>query len=326
MMEGLVIKKSMGSALVDLDGQTLTCAISNRLRKELIYPIATPTSLKRKGKRVVAVKELDMVDPLAVGDTVAVTLAGDGSGLITEVLPRRNQLTRSATEQRDHHAWEETVVANIDQVVAVFALFPRPRWHLLDRYLVLGEAAQVPTLICLTKLDLAEDLEEIEAEAEVYRGIGYSVLLTSVVAGVGLDQLKEALCNKTSVLIGKSGVGKTTLLNAVEPELGLRVNEVNRKTGEGKHTTVHQEMFKLAGGGHIVDMPGQRLFKPAGMPKDGLAALMPELKPFIGQCKFGLSCSHLHEPGCAIRAALDAGQIPPRRYESYVDMTAYFGL
>lgn len=325
-MDGLVIKKSMGSALVSLDGQTLVCSISNRLRKELIYSIATPTNPKRKGKRVEAVKELDMVDPLAVGDNVAVTLAGDGSGLITEVLPRRNQLTRAAMEQRDHHSWEETLVANIDQVIAVFALHPQPRWHLLDRYLILGEAASVPTLICLTKLDLADDLNDIEQEADAYRKSGYGVLLTSAHTGAGLDAFRAAIGGKTSVLIGKSGVGKTTLLNAVEPGLGLKVNEVNRKTGEGKHTTVHQEMFCLAGGGHIVDMPGQRLFKPAGVEAGGLAALMPDLKPYLGQCKFGLSCSHLHEPGCAIRAAVEAGQIAPRRYESYVDMTTYFGL
>lgn len=325
-MDGLVVKKSTGSAQVYLDGQTLTCAISNRLRKELIYPIATPTSPKRKGKRVVAVKELDMVDPLAVGDIVSVTLAGDGSGLITEVLPRRNQLTRAAKEQRFRHSWEETVVANIDQVVAVFALHPLPRWHLLERYLILGEAAEVPTLICLTKLDLAQDLPEIEAQAEAYRRIGYQVLLTSAQSAIGLSQFKEALLGKTSVLIGKSGVGKTSLLNAIEPGLGLRVNEVNQKTGEGKHTTVHQEMFRLSEGGHIVDMPGQRLFKPAGVPKGGLAALMPDLKPYLGQCKFGLTCSHLHEPGCAIRAAVESGAITNQRYESYVDMTAYFGL
>jgi len=325
-MQGLVIKKSMGSAQVYLDGQTLTCAISNRLRKELIYPIAAPTNPKRKGKRVEAVKELDMVDPLAVGDTVSVTLAGDGSGLITEVLPRRNQLTRAAKEQRFHHSWEETVVANIDQVVAVFALHPQPRWHLLDRYLILGEAANVPTLICLTKLDLAEDLADIESAAALYRRSGYQVLLTSAYDSLGLDEFKEALCHKTSVLIGKSGVGKTTLLNAVEPGLGLRVNEVNQKTGEGKHTTVHQEMFRLASGGNIIDMPGQRLFKPANIQQGGLPELMPELKPYIGQCKFGLSCTHTHEPGCAIRAAAESGRIAPRRYESYLDMKNYFGL
>src|SRR5712675_325536 len=136
-MEGLVVKKSQGACVVQVDGQSLPCALSNRLRKNLIYPIATPTDKKRKGKRVEAVKELDMADPIAIGDQVAVTLAGDGTGLITEVLPRRNQLSRPRQEQRDHHASEQVLVANVDQVVAVFAVHPLPRWHLLDRYLVM---------------------------------------------------------------------------------------------------------------------------------------------------------------------------------------------
>jgi ribosome biogenesis GTPase len=325
-MEGLVIKKSQGSCVVQIAGQALPCAISNRLRKTLIYPIAAPTSPKRRGRRVEAVKELDAVDPVAVGDIVCVTLAGDGTGLVTDVLPRRNQLLRPRNEQRDHHAWEQALVANIDQLIAVFAVHPDPRWHLLDRYLVMGEAAGIPTIICLTKMDLAEDAAEVEQAAEAYRRIGYPAVLTSAVAGAGLEEFKGRLRGQTSALMGKSGAGKTSLLNAVEPGLGLRVNAVNRHTGEGRHTTSHMEMFELAEGGRVVDTPGLRLFKLTGVDSDGLAGLLPDLRPYVGQCKFGLDCTHAHEPGCAVRAAVEAGRIAPRRYESYLDMQAYFGL
>ncbi len=325
-MQGLVLKKSQGTYMVRVEGQIMSCAISNRLHKNLIYPIATPTDPKRRGKRVVKVEEVDVLDPVAVGDSVDLTLAGDGTGLITDVLPRRNQLTRPKAERQGAHAWEQVLVANMDQVVAVFAVHPDPKWHLLDRHLVIAEAANIPALICLTKLDRADDPATVEAEAEAYRRLGYPTILTSAVTGWGIDAMKSALHGKVSALMGKSGVGKTTLLDAIQPELGLRVNAVNAHTGEGKHTTTHLEMFDLSLGGSVVDTPGLRLFKLWDTEAGDLAALLPDLRPYVGQCKFGLGCTHVHEPGCAVRAALEAGRITHRRYESYLDMKAYFDL
>jgi ribosome biogenesis GTPase / thiamine phosphate phosphatase len=325
-MHGLVLKKSQGVYTVRVDGQPITCSMSNRLRKKLIYPIADMNDPKRKGKRVQKVDDIDVLDPVAVGDLVALTDAGDGTAHITEVLPRRNQLARAKAEKVGGHALEQVLVANVDQVVAVFPLFPEPKWHLLDRYLVMAESANIPAIICLTKLDTAEDVASVQAVANEYERIGYPTVLTSAVSGAGIPQLKVLLQGKVSALMGKSGVGKTTMLNAVQPELGLRVNVVNTHTGEGKHTTTHLEMFDLEGGGSVVDTPGLRLFKIWDTEEGDLASLLPEMRPYMGNCKFGLDCTHAHEPNCAIRNAVQDGAVTERRYASYLDMKAYFDL
>ncbi len=325
-MEGLVLKKSQGAYVVRVDNQKMTCSISSRLRKNLIYPIAAPTDPKRRGKRVQAVKAIDVVDPVAVGDAVSLILAGDGTGMITQVLPRRNQLTRPTAEQSGKHPLQQVLVANVDQVAAVFALHPAPKWHLLDRYLVMAEAANIPALICLTKLDLVDDESGARTEADAYRRIGYPTVLTSAATGAGVAEMRAALGGKVSALMGKSGVGKTTLLNAIQPGLGLHVNEVNQRTGEGRHTTTQLEMFDLEFGGSVVDTPGLRLFKLWDASAGDLAALLPEMRSYLGQCRFGLKCGHTHEPGCAIKTAVDNGQITSRRYASYLDMKEYFEL
>lgn len=326
--EGTVFKKLLGKYFVRTAGQTFDCSISSRLRKQLIYPIAAPTDPKRRGKRVQNVKDIGVVDPVAIGDHVSFIEAGGDAGVITEVLPRRNKLARPTAEKEGKHPLEQVLVANIDQVVAVFPVHPPPKWNLLDRYLAMAEAAGIPTVICLTKLDLADDVETLEAVAEEYRCIGYPTLLTSAMNGAGIEALRVALRGSLSAFIGKSGAGKTTLLNAIQPGLGLRVNAVNTHTGEGKHTTSHLEMFDLDFGGSVVDTPGLRLFKLWDVPMEELASLLPEMRPFIGQCQFGLDCTHTHEPGCAIKAALGRGDtlgaITTRRYESYLDMKEYF--
>ena len=324
--QGTVFKKLLGKYFVRAAGQVFDCSISSRLRKNLIYPIAAPTDPKRRGKRVQAVKEIGVVDPVAIGDCVSFVEADHGTGVITDVLPRRNKLVRPTAEVEGKHPQEQVIAANVDQVAAVFPVHPDPKWHMLDRYLAMAEAANIPALICLTKLDLADDVESLTTVAEEYSRLGYPTLLTSAVDGTGIASLKEALRGKLSAFIGKSGVGKTTLLNAVQPGLGLRVNAVNTHTGEGKHTTSHLEMFDLDFGGSVVDTPGLRLFKLWDVGSDDLASLLPELRPFIGQCQFGLDCTHSHEPGCAIKAAVENGGVTVRRYESYLDMKEYFNL
>jgi ribosome biogenesis GTPase len=290
------------------------------LRKELIYPTAAPSSLRRT---VQTVRELDQVDPLAIGDEVRYLEAGDGTGMITEILPRRNKLSRQATVPGEH-AFEQIIVANADQVIPVFAAAsPTPKWGLLDRYLVAAEAAGLPALICITKLDLADKNPELAETLAEYRRIGYRVQLVSTLSGEGLSELKEALAGRISVLVGKSGVGKTSLLNALQPGLGQRVKTVSQgKQGKGMHTTTHLEMFPLEGGGAIVDTPGIRelsLWKVAG---SDLALYFPEMRPLVGKCKFGLGCHHDEEPGCAIRKAVMSGSLSPYRYQSYLKLRA----
>jgi ribosome biogenesis GTPase len=269
--------------------------------------------------------ELEHMDPLAVGDEVRYIQAEDGKGLIVELLPRRNKLTRrSAVPKPLHHGahpFEQIIVANVDQVVAVLAAAqPDPKWNLLDRYLASAEVSEVSALICITKLDLVQDSNaELHDALEEYKRIGYTAVVTSSFTGEGFEDLRNALAGRTSVLVGKSGVGKTALLNMLQPGLGLRVKEVNQVTGKGRHTTTNLEMFPLEGGGAIIDTPGTREF---GLWQfdDDKALLFPEMRPLVGTCRFGVDCQHDEEPGCAIRKAVMEGQISPRRYQSYLTL------
>jgi ribosome biogenesis GTPase len=192
---------------------------------------------------------------------------------------------------------------------------------LLDRYLVTAEAAELPVLIVITKLDLVNGNHKLDEELETYRRIGYPIHKVSSHTGEGIEELKEILQGKTSVLIGKSGVGKTSLLNAIQLGLGLRVKEVSKgELGKGRHATTHLEMFNLTFGGTIVDTPGMREFGLWDIAQDELAYLFPEMTDHVGRCKFGLSCSHDSEPGCAIRKAVMDGGISPHRYKSYMNL------
>jgi ribosome biogenesis GTPase len=317
-LQGTVFKKTIGNYVVHTPDthQVVTCEISPRLHKQLIYPTDDPNSLPHIVQKV---KEIKMIDPVAVGDQVQFVDTGSGAGLITEVLPRKSKLVRrAAVPMPGAHPFEQIIVANVDQVVPVFsAAQPPPKWNLLDRYLASAESLELPSLICITKLDLAAQDSQLQAELELYRRIGYRVLLTSIVTGEGIEELRLALQGRISVFVGKSGVGKTSLLNAMQPGLGLRVNAVSQVTGKGKHTTSNLEMFPLEGGGSVVDTPGMREFGLWEIDESDLALFFPEMRPYVGRCKFGLDCSHDSEPGCAIRKAVAEGKIAPRRYATF---------
>jgi ribosome biogenesis GTPase len=319
---GVVYKKTIGNYTVHTNGQAVLCELSNRMRKQLIYPTADPGNVHHRVQKVV---ELEHMDPLAVGDAVRYIRTEDGRGMIIELLPRRNKLTRrSAVPKPLHlgaHPFEQIIVTNVDQVICVMAAAqPGPKWNLMDRYLASAEVAGTPALICITKLDLVEGRGgEVSGELEEYHRIGYPYVLTSSVNGNGIEELHNLLTDRISAMIGKSGVGKTALLNALQPGLGLRVKEVNRVTGKGRHTTSNLEMFQLEGGGAIVDTPGTREFGLWDF-EDDLALLFREMQPLVGKCRFGLDCQHDEEPGCAIRKAVIEGQISSRRYQSYLQL------
>jgi ribosome biogenesis GTPase len=292
--------------------------LSSRIHKQLIFPTADPSSLRH---RVQAVREIDQVDPVAIGDRVRYVEAGDGTGMVVEILPRRSKLSRPAPVP-GQRVFEQVIVANADMIVPVFAVAnPAPKWGLLDRYLVSAEAAELPSLIVINKIDLAWKNPSFEGEIEIYRRIGYPVLAVSAATGEGVDELRQALQGKQSVLVGKSGVGKTSLLNAIQPGLGLRVQAVSRgEIGKGRHTTTHLEMFELDFGGTLVDTPGVREFGLWDVSAEDLAYLFPEMAEYVGRCKFGLSCQHDREPGCAVRKAVVAGAVSPYRYQSYMNL------
>ncbi len=320
LREGVVYRKTQGSYSVQSGSQIAECAISSKLRKHLEQwmGISASTNVRRQIKAVHDIRE---VDPVAIGDRVRYQPGnGDGSaGLIVEVLERRNRLSRLSPGPRPV---EQVIVANVDQVIPVMSLRqPAVQWPLLDRYLAAAESARIPAAICFTKVDLAGDDDELAVAVAVYRRLGYPVLWTSAVGGEGLAEFAAAIRGRVSVLVGKSGVGKSSLLNAVQPGLGLRVNEISQATGKGKHTTTHLEMFALDGEGWIVDTPGMREF--ALWPDEvegGLAGLFVEMRPYVGRCRFGLDCTHTHEPGCAVKEAVRAGRVAERRYESYVKL------
>jgi ribosome biogenesis GTPase len=319
--QGVVIKKNLGAYQVRVNGTVLTCAISSRLHKELVYSSNNPNSSNRF---VCRVKILDNVDPIAVGDRVRYMDAQDGTGLIVEVLPRHNRLARRDPAPGTHK-FEQVIVANVDYVIPIFAAAqPTPKWGLLDRYLASAESLGLSALIVITKLDLVQGPhgaidEAILKMVDEYRRIGYPLLLTSSVTGAGLEELRRILKDRTSAFVGKSGVGKTALLNALEPGLGLRVGAVGQgNIGKGRHTTTSAEMISLSFGGDIIDTPGVREFGLHDMEGDDLAGFFREMRPWIGSCKFGLDCQHDEEPGCAIRKAVMAGKISPLRYQSYL--------
>ena len=315
---GVVFRKTLGHYTVHTHGRELDCTLSSLNHKQLIYSTADPASMRR---RVQAVREIDHTDPVAIGDRVRYVEAGGGRGMIIEVLPRRSKFSRPAPVP-GKRLFEQIIVSNADQVIPIFSIAsPTPKWRLLDRYLVAAEAAGLPALIVITKLDLAWKNPEYEEEIEVYRRIGYPIQTVSTVTGEGIDGLKSALQGRTSVLVGKSGVGKTSLLNAIQPGLGLRVKDVSRgELGKGRHTTTHYEMFELDYGGTLVDTPGMREFGLWDIVADELASHFPEMADHIGRCKFGLSCRHDREPGCAIRKAVMAGTVSPYRYQSYMHL------
>jgi len=312
---GKVTWKSTGTYRVKSpDSIEINCSISSTLRKVLVYPHADPSSRR---PTVDKVEDIRMIDPVAINDEVEFIDNEDGTGMIVEVLPRKSKFSRLAAGPRPV---EQVIVANVDQVIPVMAVAkPKLKWQLLDRYLADAESVDLPSLICFTKADLVDE-DEFREEAALYEKIGYSIVLTSAVDGRGLDELRERLSGKVSVFIGKSGVGKTSLLNAIQPGLGLRVNEVSDVTGKGKHTTSHLELFELNTGGCVIDTPGMREFGLWEQEGYDTSWLFWEMRPFLGQCRFGANCTHTHEPDCAIKDAVESGEITERRYESYVRM------
>jgi ribosome biogenesis GTPase len=260
-------------------------------------------------------KSASRAELAAIGDRVKLSLFEDGSASIEEILPRQRALSRRAPGQET----EQILVANPDQAVFVFACAdPDPNFRMLDRMLVGAERETIPAVICANKLDLVQPRSARE-EFGVYERIGYPVIYTSAISGKGVEDLRRALSGKLSVLAGPSGVGKSSLLNKLQPGLGLRTEAVSEATGKGTHTTVTRELLPLAAGGYVADTPGLKAFALWDIEPDELDAYFRELSPLVEDCEFS-DCTHEHEPGCAVRAAVEAGKIDINRYESYLRM------
>ena len=244
------------------------------------------------------------IKPL-VGDNVEMTVLDerDREGSIQEILPRRNELIRPA-------------VANIDQALVIFAAAkPKPNFNLLDRFLIMMEYQQVPTVICFNKQDLVTE-QERQLLRDTYISAGYEVRFASTVTREGLAEIHALLQGKTTTVAGPSGVGKSSLINLLAPEAGMETGDISRKIERGRHTTRHSELFALDGNSYICDTPGFSSIYLPDMEKEELGSFFPEFREYEGSCRFQ-GCAHIHEPGCAIKDALAEGKISQSRYENY---------
>lgn len=256
-------------------------------------------------------------DLVALGDWVGLRPLEDGTGIIEEIKPRSHALVRKAPKARGDY--QQVLLANPDQVVFVFACAnPRPHLRMLDRFLVIAEQQGIPAVIVVNKIDLV-GLTAARERFDLYVPLGYPVLYTSAKTGLGIDVLRDQLAGKISALAGPSGVGKSSLLNAIQPELGLSVRELSAATSKGRHGTVIRQMFPLDAGGYVADLPGLRMLSLWDIEPEELDGYFPELRGLVRHCQFN-DCTHLNEPGCAVRAAVEEGRVHPDRYESYLRM------
>ena len=252
-------------------------------------------------------------DQVVIGDRVRVELIDDEAHVIEEVFPRETAITRSRFGGRTI----KVLVANADRLlVVVAAAQPKPRRDLIDRLLVVGESGGVTPVIIINKMDFDGAADVADGLEEVYLPLGYEVLRISALLSQGMDRLAEQLCEGIAALAGPSGVGKSSLVNALEPEHALRTGELSRKHGTGRHTTVSSSLIQLRCGGLVADTPGFSDVGVWGVPREELDGCFPELRALKASCRFR-ECSHLHEPDCAVRQALEEGAIDPGRFESY---------
>ena len=256
-----------------------------------------------------------MGDLIAVGDRVEISVHDDGTVMIEKIFDRERAFVRMAPTSRG--VYEQIIIANLDLVIFVFACDdPKPNMRMLDRFLIIAERQGLPIQIVANKLDLVSRLKANYLFGH-YPTLGYPVTYTSTLKNIGIRKVKKLLKNKTTVLIGPSGVGKSSLLNAIQPELGLAVKHVSEQTRKGRHTTVVRQMFPLEEGGYIADTPGLKSLPLWDVEPEELDGYFPELAALVPYCRYN-DCTHVDEPGCAVMEALEKGNIHPERYESYV--------
>ncbi len=282
-MQGKIIKGIAGFYYVHVvESGLYECKAKGVFRKEKMKPL------------VGDIVEIDILDEL------------EKKGNIIDIIPRRNELIRPA-------------VANIDQALVVFAVTkPRPHFNLLDRFLIMMETKEIPVILCFNKKDIATE-PEIQKLKDIYESCGYQMVFTSAVLEENVDELKRLLVGKTTAIAGPSGVGKSSLINILQPDAKMETGSISEKIERGKHTTRHSELIWIEEETYIMDTPGFSSLYTNDFEKEELKYYFTEFAPFEGQCRFQ-GCDHVHEPGCAVKEALEKGKIHPVRYNNYLEM------
>lgn len=294
--EGLVVRVTGGTVWVEVRGDLVACALKGKFRRQ------------------------EKAFQVAAGDRVAIMRkeANAELGVLEEVHSRASYLARydsgKGTEER-------VIVANLDMLFVVASVREPDIHHgFIDRVLVSAEKGRTGACLCINKIDLARDSGEVARVAELYESCGYRVFSLSALSGEGIDELARMLSGGVYAFVGESGVGKSSILKKIDPELDLRVGGLMEKTGKGRHTTAFSQLYRIMGG-YVADTPGIQTYGFPGSDTAELAACFPEFSPYEGQCRFN-TCSHSHEPDCAIKEALEEGSIRPTRYQSYLSMFA----
>jgi ribosome biogenesis GTPase len=297
-VQGVVVK-SAGSVYTvrTADGNLVDCHIKGNFR----------------------LKGIKSTNPVAVGDNVKLSIREDGTAYIVEILARKNYIVRKSSNlSKQSHI----LAANLDLCCLIVTVnHPATSTTFIDRFLASAEAYRVPVIIVFNKTDLYNDEEKDELDylVALYESISYRCIRTSATTGEGIDELKEAMRGKLSLLAGNSGVGKSSIVNAISPEIAAKVGEISRIHDTGMHTTTYTQMFEIMPGSYLVDTPGVKGFGSYDMDTEEIAHYFVEFFELSSECKYG-NCTHTHEPGCAVLAALEEGRLAPSRYQSYLSM------
>jgi ribosome biogenesis GTPase len=292
LLRGRVIQAQSGFFTVKTDSGVYTCQIRGRLKK---------------GRK--------MGDIVAIGDWVQISIQDQENGMIEEVDPRQSLIYRMAPTARGEY--QQIIIANPDQAVFVFSTAqPEPKMGMLDRFIVIAEREGIQSVVVVNKIDLT-GMKKARDLFDHYQKIGYPVFYTSAKTGRGLNKLKKNLVGKTSLFAGPSGAGKTSILNEIQPGLGLEVKEVSEATQKGKHTTVSRKLVPLSGGGYVADTPGLKALDLWDITPEEVDGYFKEISGILMDCRFS-DCTHTHEPGCAVIDAVKNKKIHPERYRSYL--------